>query len=308
MKNNRIVVIGSSNTDMIIKTSHIPKPGETVLGGHFSTAAGGKGANQAVSAARAGGEVVFIARVGDDLFGRKAIEGFMKDTINIEHILIDKDTPSGVALIFVDEHGENSIAVAPGANANVSPHDVESAGDVIASSEILLLQLEIPIETVKAAAAIASSNNVPVILNPAPAQPLDEELLRHVTVITPNETETEFITGVRVEDIKSAVRAADNLHARGVKTVLITCGRRGVYVSHDDFRGIIPSFSVCAVDSTAAGDVFNGVLAVSLAERTSILDAVRFSQAAAAISVTRLGAQTSAPYRPEIEEFLSEHG
>lgn len=304
MKDGYIVVIGSSNTDMIVKTSHIPRPGETVLGGRFSTAAGGKGANQAVSAARAGGKVVFLARVGEDLFGRQAVEGFRKDGINVDYIVVDKETPSGVALIFVDEKGENSIAVAPGANANLSPMDIESARDVITSASCVLMQLEIPLETVKTAAEIAASNDVPVILNPAPARRLDDALLGLISLITPNETEAEMLSGVPITSASEAEKAADVLHDLGVKTVIITRGLHGVYVSAPEFRGALPGFVVKAVDSTAAGDVFNGVLAAVLAERMTLMDAVGFAQAAAALSVTKLGAQTSAPHRKEIEAFL----
>ena len=300
-----IVVIGSSNTDMIIKTPRIPKPGETVLGGNFSTAAGGKGANQAVSAARAGGNVIFIARVGDDIFGKQSVEGFVQDGINIDNIITDKNAPSGVALISVDEKGENSIAVAPGANAGLSPSDIEESKDIIATAGILLMQLEIPLETVKAAAEIAAEKGVDVILNPAPAQSLGDDILRHISIITPNETEAELLTGIRIDDEESAAHAADALSAKGVKTVFITLGPRGVYVSSSDFNGIVPGFSVRAVDTTAAGDVFNGVLAVSLSEDMPLVNAVRFSNAAAALSVTRLGAQPSAPYRTEIEAFLN---
>ncbi|HUT63941.1 MAG TPA: ribokinase [Anaerolineae bacterium] len=299
-----IVVIGSSNTDMIIKMSRIPKPGETVLGGEFSIAAGGKGANQAVSAARAGGKVVFIARVGEDMFGEQAVKGFVQDGIDTENIVRDKNAPSGVALIFVDKDGENSIAVASGANANLSPADIAASRNVIASASIILMQLEIPIETVKAVIEIAREHEAKLILNPAPAQPLGDEILRHISIITPNESEAELLTGIKVMDEQGAERAADALLAKGIQTVLITLGARGVYVADSDFKGIIPGFSVNAEDTTAAGDVFNGVLAVSLAENKSLIEAVRFSNAAAALSVTKLGAQTSAPYREDIEMFL----
>ncbi|MFC1528541.1 ribokinase [Candidatus Latescibacterota bacterium] len=302
-----IVVIGSSNTDMIIKMSRIPKPGETLIGGEFSIAAGGKGANQAVSAARAGGKVVFIARVGEDMFGEQALCGFVQDGINTENIVRDKEAPSGVALIFVDKHGENSIAVASGANANLSPADITAAKDVIASAAIILMQLEIPIDTVKAVVEIAREHRAKVILNPAPAQPLGDDILRHISIITPNESEAELLTGIKVSDEKDAEEAANVLIAKGVQTVLITLGARGVYVSDSDFKGIIPGYSVKAEDTTAAGDVFNGVLAVSLAENKSLIDTVRFSNAAAALSVTKLGAQTSAPYRSEIEQFIKDN-
>ncbi len=303
---NNIVIIGSSNTDMIIKLSRIPRPGETILGGDFTVAPGGKGANQAVGAARAGGNVTFIARVGNDMFGAQAVEGFGQDNINTTGMITDSEAPSGVALIFVDKAGENSIAVASGANANLMPSDIENAKNVIASAEIVLLQLEIPIETVQTAVEIAVKRGVKVILNPAPAQTLNDDILRNVSIITPNETEAELLTGVKVEDEQGAEKAADMLRVKGVDTVIITLGSRGVYVASPEFKGIIPSFKVKAEDTTAAGDVFNGVLAVALAENMTLKDAVRFSNAAAALSVTKLGAQFSAPTRADIEAFLNE--
>lgn len=306
--NKSIVVVGSSNTDMIVKAARIPRPGETILGGRFSIAAGGKGANQAVAAARAGGDVTLIARVGEDMFGEQALIGFAQDDINIRHIIRDREMPSGVALIMVDEKGENSIAVASGCNACLSPQDVDKAAKAISSARILLMQLEVPIDTVRTAAEIASAHGVEVLLNPAPAQPLDDDLLRKISLLTPNETEAEMLTGIKVEDDQSAAEAAEALRSRGVKTVFITLGARGVYAAAPEFRGIIPAFEVKAEDTTAAGDVFNGVLAVSLAEGECLLDAVRFASAAAALSVTRMGAQTSAPYRKEIEEFLKKQG
>ena len=305
MKKN-IVVIGSSNTDMIIKVSRIPKPGETIIGGEFSTAAGGKGANQAVSAARAGGDITFIARVGEDMFGEQAVQGFIRDGINVENIIRDKSAPSGVALIFVDKRGENSIAVASGANAHLSPDDIRAAENIIASAEILLMQLEIPVETVETAVDIAAAHNVRIILNPAPAQQLGDGLLEKISIFTPNESEAELLTGIKVINEQSAEQASRILLEKEIETVLITLGADGVYAASSDFKGIIPGFKVDAVDTTAAGDVFNGVLAVSLAEDKSLIEAVRFSNAAAALSVTTLGAQTSAPSRKEIESFLQE--
>jgi len=301
----KIVVVGSSNTDMIVKTSKIPKPGETVIGGTFSMAAGGKGANQAVAAARAGGEVVFIARVGDDLFGRQALEGFREDGIRSDHIVRDRKAASGVALIFVDAKGENSIAVASGANAALSPADVRNAKAVIASADILLMQLETPIETVETAAEIASKHGVRVVLNPAPARPLGGTLLKRISVLTPNESEAELLTGIRIRNDKDAARAAEALLKKGVELVLITLGAKGAYVNGSEFQGVIRSFRVKAVDTTAAGDVFNGALAVALAEKQPLCEAVRFANAAAALSVTKLGAQPSAPRRKEIEALLT---
>ena len=300
-----IVVVGSSNTDMIIKLDRIPKPGETVLGGEFSTAAGGKGANQAVAAARAGGKVTFIARVGDDVFGRQAVEGFVADGIDASHVLQDSDAPSGVALIFVDERGENSIAVASGANARLTPQDVLSAREVITSADVLVTQLETPLDTVHAAVNLAFEHGVRVVLNPAPAQPLREEVLRHVSVLTPNETEAELLTGIEVSNEAAALAAAERLAAAGVEAIAITLGSRGAFIFDSDHRELVPGFEVESVDTTAAGDVFNGALAVALAEGSSLTDAVRFANAAAALAVTKLGAQPSAPTREEIQGLLS---
>jgi ribokinase len=304
IKKAKIVVVGSSNTDMIIKVDRIPTPGETIIGGEFSIAAGGKGANQAVAAARAGGEVNFVACVGEDMFGEQAVEGFVKDGINIDYVLKTQDYASGVALIFVDQKGENSIGVASGANSQLMPIHIEQAKNSITSADILVMQLETPIETVNTAAKLASENNVKVILNPAPAQTLKDETFKHISILTPNETETELLTGIKVEDENSASEAADALLSRGIETILITLGPRGVFLASSEIREIVPSFEVKAVDTTAAGDVFNGALAVSLAENKPLFDAVRFANAAAALSVTKLGAQPSAPNREEIDRLL----
>ena len=300
----KIVVVGSSNTDMIIKVPWLPRPGETILGGKFSTAAGGKGANQAVAAARAGGDVTFLARIGDDMFGQTAKEGFIKDKINVEYVLTDESEPSGVALILVAEDGENSIAVAGGANNNLSPSDVQNQSDVIASADILVLQLETPLETVHQAASIASDNGVKVILNPAPAQELSDDILGHISILTPNESEAQLLTGIKVDSAEDAAKAADVLMDRGVETVLLTMGPRGAYIATAQFKDLIPGFKVKAVDATAAGDVFNGALAVAIAGNKPVREAVSFANAAAALSVTKLGAQPSAPTKEEIDKFM----
>ncbi len=220
----KIVVVGSSNTDMILQMEHIPRPGETVLGGVFSMAAGGKGANQAVAAARAGGDVTLLARVGDDLFGRQAVKGFRRDGIDVQHVIVDDETASGVALIFVAQDGENSIGVASGANARLVPSDVDRAAPLIAAADVLVMQLETPLETVRRAALIGAQDGVTVILNPAPAQALDTTLLQSVSILTPNESEAELLTGVAVTDQQSAARAASVLHEQGVPTVVMTLG------------------------------------------------------------------------------------
>jgi ribokinase len=300
----RILVLGSSNTDMMIRLDRIPKPGETILGGEFVTAAGGKGANQAVGAARAGGRVTFIARVGRDMFGEQAVTGFVRDGINVDYVFRDKVAPSGVALIYVAKDGENSIAVASGANGRLSPADVRKAKTVLAKASVLVMQLETPLETVQAAAELAAQAGVRVILNPAPARRLPNALLKRASILTPNESEAELLTGIKVDSEAAASKAADKLRARGVQTVILTLGARGAFVATAEARQLVSGFKVKAVDTTAAGDIFNGALAVALAEGQDLIKATRLANAAAALSVTRLGAQPSAPTRQEIERLL----
>ncbi len=299
-----IVVIGSSNTDMVIKMQRLPKPGETLLGGDFIKAAGGKGANQAVAAARLGGEVTFVARVGTDIFGSEAIENFRKDGIDVEHVSVDPVNPSGVALIFVDDNGENCIAVASSANNHLAPTDVGKAGDQIAASKVLLMQLEIPLETVQAAAEIADQNNVTVILNPAPAADLSDELLRSISIITPNETELQLLTGHTVTDAASAEQAARVLQERGVETVIVTMGSQGAFLLSEDLATMIPSKTITAQDTTAAGDAFNGALAYALASGMVIQEAVQFANMTGALSATKLGAQPSMPTLEQLQAFI----
>jgi ribokinase len=298
----RIVVVGSSNTDMIIKLERIPKPGETCLGGEFMTAAGGKGANQAVAAARAGGAVTLVARVGQDMFGERAVAGLTQHGINVEHVQYDQ-APSGVALIFVGADGENSIGVGSGANAKLSPADVRKAKNAFDAADVVIMQLETPLETVQAAADLADANGALVILNPAPAQHLPDELLKKISILTPNETEAELLTGIAVSDEASCSLAADILLRKGVKTAIITLGSRGAFVASAGQKQLVPGFKVKQIDTTAAGDTFNGALAVALAEGQPMIDAVRFANAAGALSVTRMGAQPSAPQRSEIENL-----
>ncbi len=304
MRTKSLVVLGSSNTDLVIRVPRIPKAGETLLGGEFLTAPGGKGANQAVGAARAGGKVAFIGRVGRDAFGDRAIAGLRRDGIDVSNVVRDKLAPSGVALIFVARDGENSIAVAGGANAKLSPADVKKAASVIRSAALLVAQLETPLATVIAAALVAVRAGVPVILNPAPARPLPSRLLKLISILTPNETEAELLTGIQVTDDAAAARACARLRSRGVGTVILTLGARGAFLADAGGQRLVPGFKVKAVDSTAAGDIFNGALGVALAERKTLPDAVRFANAAAALSVTRVGAQPSAPVRADIERFL----
>jgi ribokinase len=305
MAKQRVLVIGSSNTDMILRVARIPKPGETLLGGEFAMCAGGKGANQAVGAARAGGAVTFIGRVGQDMFGEQALASLAADGINVEYVVRDRVRPSGVALIFVGNGGQNSIAVASGANARLSPADVRKASRAIRDASVVVLQLETPLETVQAAVELAARAGARVILNPAPAQPLPASLLKRVYVLTPNESEAEILTGVTVNNETGAAKAADKLRAKGAQNVIVTLGARGAFLAGENVRGRIPAYQAKAVDATAAGDVFNGALGVALAEGKSLLDAARFANAAAAISVTRPGAQPSAPRRAEIERVLA---
>ena len=295
-----ILVIGSSNTDMVIKCEHLPAPGETILGGTFFMNAGGKGANQAVAAARLNGDVTFIAKVGNDVFGTQAIELFAKENINTKYIFIDDKNPSGVALINVDGKGENSITVAQGANGNLLVDDLKNLMHVLAKADIILVQLETPIETIEYVAAIARQHNQTFILNPAPACKLSDELLSKISIITPNEKEAGMLTGISINNIDDAKQAAQILSAKGIKIVIITLGEDGALLYANNQFDLIPSNKVNAVDTTAAGDVFNGALAVALSEKKSIEEAVRFANIAAAISVTRFGAQASAPYRPEL--------
>lgn len=295
-----ILVIGSSNTDMIIRVDRIPKPGETILGGRFQTAHGGKGANQAVAAARAGGQVKFIARLGADVFGDETMDALRRDEISIGHVTRDSGAPSGVALIFVSKQGENSIAVAPGANACLSVEDVKAARDAFTGVKVLLIQLETPLATVEAAVKTAVERKVPVILNPAPACALPARLLKQISVLTPNESEAELLTGIKVRTVASAKKAAAVFLEKGVRTVVLTLGKRGALIVDRQGARLVPGYAVKAVDTTAAGDVFNGALAVALGEGKPIDDAVQFANAAAALSVTREGAQPSAPYRAEI--------
>lgn len=291
----KIVVVGSSNTDMVVKATKLPAPGETVIGGEFLMNAGGKGANQAVAAARLGGEVVFICKVGNDIFGSQAIEGFKKENINTEFVSVDVDAPSGVALINVDAKGENSITVASGANGKLSRTDIDNAESCFSTGNILLVQLETPLETVEYTIKKAKQAGMTTILNPAPATKLSDEIFKYLDFITPNETEAELLTGIKVTDEPSANQAAEILQAKGVKSVIITLGSKGAFVLSDDFSGHIETSKVEAIDSTAAGDCFNGALAVAISEGKFIQDAVKLACRAASISVTRMGAQASMP-------------
>ena len=299
----KIIVVGSSNTDMVVKVPHIPAPGETVMGSELLTIPGGKGANQAVGAARAGGDVVFIACVSDDTFGTESIENYKKDSIDTSFIKVKPGMHSGVALINVAEDGENSIAVAPGANSHLLPEDIIKAREAFEGAGAVLVQLEIPMETVSAVTTLAGEFGVPMILNPAPGAKIPQDILKKISIITPNETEAALLTGTKeVNDDTIPVMAKD-LYDMGIETVIITLGSRGVYLLNGDFQGMIPGYKVKAVDTTAAGDVFNGALAAALSGNKTIRQAIDIAQRAAAISVTRMGAQPSAPQLDEITSY-----
>ena len=298
----KIVVIGSCNTDMVISMDHLPLPGETLIGGEFFMNSGGKGANQAVAAARLGGNVSFIAKLGNDPFGKRALEQYRAEGIDVKHILTDPEQPSGVALIMVDAQGENSIAVASGANAHLTTKDIDNAKEILSRADIVLMQLETPITTVEHAANVAKRSGAKVILNPAPAQPLPESLLQNLYILIANETEAEFISGTQITDMDSVARAADILCDKGVEKVVITLGSRGAFVKERGNYHQIPGLKVKAVDATAAGDTFCGALCVALAEGKNLTEAVTFANRCAAVTVTRMGAQSSLPYRSEIEE------
>lgn len=299
----RIVVIGSSNTDMVIRTKNLPRAGETVLGGKFYMNAGGKGANQAVACARLGGSVTFVCKTGNDVFGHQAYQLFDEEGIDSSYVFSDSKNPSGVALILVDDNAENCIAVASGSNNYLLPTDVDNALLAIDKAEIVLMQLEIPLETIVYAAQKAKDGGKMVILNPAPApsEPLPLALLQNIDLLTPNETEAELISGIPVVDQSSAIAAAELICSKGVKRVIITMGSKGALLYEHGQSELIPSLHVKAVDTTAAGDCFNGALTIALSEGRPLRDAIVFANRAAAISVTRPGAQQSMPYRQEVD-------
>ncbi len=305
---SRIVVIGSVNTDMVVKGPRLPRPGETVIGGEFVMVPGGKGANQAVAAARLGAQVDLVAKVGQDLLGDQAIENYLREGIHTGLVFRDPTVSTGVALILVDAGGENLISVASGANAALMPADVDLAAERIARADLMMLQLEIPLETVCRAAQLAAQAGVPVILDPAPAAPLPRELLEQAMFITPNEHEAEQLTGVAVQDEASARTAARRLLGMGARNVVITLGAKGGAGCRAHHETLIPSQPVTAIDSTAAGDAFNGGLAWALGRGLQIDDAVRQACLVGALSTTRLGAQSSLPTWQELQYFAAQHG
>lgn len=303
-----LVVLGSINADHILNLESFPAPGETLLGSQYQIAFGGKGANQAVAAGRSGAKIAFIACTGDDDTGERVRKQLASDNIDIAPVSVIAGESTGVALIFVNGEGENVIGIHAGANAALTVELVEAQRERIAHASALLMQLESPIESVLAAAKIARENQTLVALNPAPASELSDELLSLLDIITPNETEAEKLTGVRVDNEADAAKAAQVLHDKGIKTVLITLGSRGVWASVNGEGSRIPGFKVQAIDTIAAGDTFNGALITALLEEKPLAEAIRFAHAAAAIAVTRKGAQPSVPWRKEIDDFLRQQG
>lgn len=306
METGKLVVLGSINADHILNVEQFPTPGETVIGKQYKVAFGGKGANQAVAAGRSGANIAFIACVGGDDIGARIRQQLAADRIDTRPVEAIADSTTGVALIFVNGEGENVIGINAGANAAVTPDYLGRHRQTVIDAEALLMQLESPLETVIAAANLAKQHHTQVILNPAPARDLPDALLAMIDIITPNETEAQRLTGVAVNSDEDAARAAQALHGKGIATVIITLGRRGVWLSEGGSGRRIPGFSVQAVDTIAAGDTFNGALVTALLEGRPMVDAVQFAHAAAAIAVTRPGAQPSVPWRQEIDAFLQQ--
>ncbi|EKO3380515.1 ribokinase [Vibrio fluvialis] len=304
---NKLVVLGSVNADHVLQVPSFPRPGETLHGRNYQVIPGGKGANQAVAAARLKADIGFIACVGDDSFGINIRESFKLDGMNISGVKMQPNCPTGIAMIQVSDSGENSICISAEANARLTAETIEPDLARIREAKYLLMQLETPIDGIVKAAQVAKEARTNVILNPAPARELPDELLSCVDVITPNETEAEVLTGITVTDDESAQLAADALHRKGIEIVMITLGAKGVWLSQNGRGTLIPGFRVQATDTTAAGDTFNGALVTGLLEEMPLESAIKFAHAAAAISVTRFGAQTSIPNRAEVDAFLANH-
>ena len=300
-----IAVVGSLNMDLVIRSPRIPRPGETILGGEFHTVPGGKGANQAVAAARLGARVSMIGRVGQDAFAAPLLDNLIAADIDHAFVLQDAKSATGVALIVVDDNGENSIVVSSGANMRLSPVDVEAAEAAIAAADLLVLQLEVPLETVIRSAELGRAHGVQVVLNPAPAQPLPPKLLSMIDVLVPNESEAALLTGMPTGTRAEAAEAVDELLGSGVGTVILTLGERGALPARNGEMQIVPAFEVEPVDTTAAGDAFVAGLAVALAEGRELYEAVRWGNAAGGLAATKLGAQTSLPTRQALEQLLS---
>lgn len=303
--NKKILVIGSTNVDFLIKTDKLPALGETVTGGVFMQNFGGKGANQAVGAARAGGDVTFVTCLGKDLYAEELIRSFRNDGIDVQYVFSDHETATGSALIMLDKDGNNYLSVAPGANFRLTPVHIDNALNVLMAAEIIILQMEVPFETTAYVFGLAEKFRKKVLFNLAPARSFDTAVLKHTYSFVVNEIEASMVTGLQVETDAEVTSAANALLSMGPEIVVITLGARGSYIASAGYQQFVPAFKVKAVDTTAAGDVYCGSLAVAMVEGKTPVEAVRFAAAASAISVTRLGAQPSAPTRKEIEAFLA---
>ncbi|HIF9257936.1 TPA: ribokinase [Photobacterium damselae] len=303
---NKLVVLGSVNADHVLQVASFPRPGETLHGNSYAVIPGGKGANQAVAAARLGADIAFIACVGDDSFGHSMRAAFATEGMNVEAVMIEENMPTGIAMIQVAATGENSICISAEANGCLTAEKLAPHHHLIEQADTLLMQLETPLCAIEQAAKVAKAAGTKVVLNPAPAKVLSDELLACVDLITPNETEAEVLTGIKVVDMDSAQQAAEALHAKGIERVMITLGSKGVWISQNGHGEQVEGFRVKAIDTTAAGDTFNGALLTALQEEMPLRDAIRFAHAAAALSVTRFGAQTSIPTRDDVELFLTQ--
>lgn len=308
MKKKGILVVGSANMDMVARTSRFPRPGETILGSSFGLFPGGKGANQAVCCAKLGGEVYFLGKMGNDLFRDKLVSAMKRDGVRTDGLLVDETSPTGIASITIDRGGENQIVVISGSNMNLTPADITRKRSLFAKAAILLAQLEIPLQTVERAFQLAKERGILTLLNPAPGRRLPASLLKMVDVLTPNRTELRQIAGMPPSGEEDIARGAHTLLARGVGKIVVTLGARGCLLVTSDGRRLFPAYRVKVVDTTAAGDAFSGALACALARGERIEDAIPFANAAGALSVTRMGAQTSMPTRLEVENFLRHSG
>jgi ribokinase len=301
---SKVIVIGSANRDLTVRLERLPRTGETVSGGEFYASFGGKGANQAVAALKAGAEVAFVAKVGLDENGDAMVSHFQGLGLSSDQILRDGTTPSGVALIMVEKDGKNMIAVAPGSNWNLTEEEIARAESAIAGARVLLIQLEVPLVGVRRALELARHHGVTTVLNPAPAKLLPPSILALVDILTPNEVETSALTGLEVSNEHDAAGAARRLLEAGVGQVIVTLGEKGSLWVTRDREQLFPAFHITPVDSTAAGDAFNGALACALAHRRPMEEAIRFANAAGALTVTRKGAQDALPAKKEIEELV----